>query len=345
MATQNSTFPQKLFSLMENEPASIVCWNKNGLSFRVVDTDKFSEEIIPKYFRHTKMTSFQRQLNLYGFRRVTKGDDIGSYYHPKFQKGRRDLMVEIKRLPGKSSGNHSHGRGTKPIMPSQYHPSESNIVEVFDGSNRPVSMSKLTMNLSGMKPVPAAPRTTAPSNGVYYPQRNGIPAIEPVGAVADPIYPRHPMPPHGISATYVNTSAVQFYPVASTSSGAPLPTVQLSKDVEMQQPPSLLRNLSVNSAFDEEYRLASMDAPLASRSNSGSTNRSASRGEPGVISPPSQTQVPSVADVNPVNLSHGMDAITRPLPPAREESESWVKLGSLDNLPEMDAFDIDTVFE
>jgi hypothetical protein len=51
----------------------------------------------------TKLTSFQRQLNLYGFRRITKGDDHGAYFHPNFQRGRRDLISNIRRLPSKSN--------------------------------------------------------------------------------------------------------------------------------------------------------------------------------------------------------------------------------------------------
>jgi hypothetical protein len=40
---------------------------------------------------------------LYGFRRITKGEDQGSYFHPKFQRDRKDLISEIRRLPGKGS--------------------------------------------------------------------------------------------------------------------------------------------------------------------------------------------------------------------------------------------------
>jgi hypothetical protein len=48
---QSSNFPQKLFSLMENEPGDVVAWSERGLSFRVVNPDKFAEEVVPKYFR------------------------------------------------------------------------------------------------------------------------------------------------------------------------------------------------------------------------------------------------------------------------------------------------------
>ena len=49
------------------------------------------------------MTSFQRQLNLYGFRRVSKGQDVGCYLHPQFQRDHPELVLEVKRLqqPGK----------------------------------------------------------------------------------------------------------------------------------------------------------------------------------------------------------------------------------------------------
>ena len=55
----------------------------------------------------TKLTSFQRQLNLYGFRRITKGDDHGAYFHPNFQRGRKDLVANIRRLPVKATNSAS----------------------------------------------------------------------------------------------------------------------------------------------------------------------------------------------------------------------------------------------
>ena len=98
----SSNFPQRLFVLMENNQSDMISWCEHGLSFRINDSDKFSCTILPKYFKHAKFTSFQRQLNLYGFKRITKGEDCGAYYHPKFHRGRKDLLNEIKRIPNKS---------------------------------------------------------------------------------------------------------------------------------------------------------------------------------------------------------------------------------------------------
>ena len=100
----NATFPQKLYALMHHEDNyESIAWLDHGKSFRLLNPDRFSTEVIPKYFKHAKLTSFQRQLNLYGFRRVTKGEDQGAYFHPKFQHERQDLLEEIRRLPNKSA--------------------------------------------------------------------------------------------------------------------------------------------------------------------------------------------------------------------------------------------------
>lgn len=51
------------------------------------------------------MTSYQRQLSLYGFVRITSGKDRGAYYHELFLRGRPDLLVCIERKRVKGTGS------------------------------------------------------------------------------------------------------------------------------------------------------------------------------------------------------------------------------------------------
>jgi len=96
------TFPNKLLDIIAGS-RGVVVWAPHGLSFIITCQDRFIEEVLPKYFRHSKLTSFQRQLNLYGFRRITKGEDTGSYFHPQFRRDAPNLVKMIKRLPGKGA--------------------------------------------------------------------------------------------------------------------------------------------------------------------------------------------------------------------------------------------------
>ena len=57
-----------------------------------------------RYYRQTKITSFQRQLHLYGFLRLTRGEDAGAYYHSKFLRGRPHLVKLMIRTKIKGSG-------------------------------------------------------------------------------------------------------------------------------------------------------------------------------------------------------------------------------------------------
>ena len=55
---------------MVNSPnVDLVSWS-NGDSFVIVDVEKFSRTVLPKYFKHSKFSSFVRQLNFYGFRKI-----------------------------------------------------------------------------------------------------------------------------------------------------------------------------------------------------------------------------------------------------------------------------------
>ena len=47
------------------------------------------------YFKQSKYKSFQRQLYLYEFTRITAGPNTGAYYHPKFVRGLQTLCLSM----------------------------------------------------------------------------------------------------------------------------------------------------------------------------------------------------------------------------------------------------------
>lgn len=67
------TFPYKLYDVLESvtsaEASASIDWLPSGNGFVILDKKAFLELIIPEYFAMTKMRSFTRQLNLWGFRR------------------------------------------------------------------------------------------------------------------------------------------------------------------------------------------------------------------------------------------------------------------------------------
>lgn len=94
-------FPWKLHDMLdamdEEGTQNIVCWQPHGRSFMVHKPKEFVNDIMTDYFNQTKYASFQRQLNLYGFSRLSHGRDKGAYYHPCFVRGERNLCRGMVR--------------------------------------------------------------------------------------------------------------------------------------------------------------------------------------------------------------------------------------------------------
>ena len=84
----NLSFPMKLHTLLEDAARlgfdDVVCWQAGGTSFKVLQPKRFEDEVMKLYFQKTKYKSFQRQLNIYGFRRFHHGKFKGGYHHPSF---------------------------------------------------------------------------------------------------------------------------------------------------------------------------------------------------------------------------------------------------------------------
>lgn len=66
---------QMLSSAQQEHFDHIVSWQPHGRCFRVHKPQLFVDLVMPRFFKQSKLTSFQRQLNLYGFSRLTTGPD------------------------------------------------------------------------------------------------------------------------------------------------------------------------------------------------------------------------------------------------------------------------------
>ncbi|KAB5594468.1 HSF-type DNA-binding domain containing protein [Ceratobasidium theobromae] len=122
----NNNFVTKLFQMInDTKSANFIAWNEHGTSFIVQSVGEFSRSILGSHFKHSNFSSFVRQLNMYGFHKVNKtprsqrtsqDNQTWEFSHPKFLKGRVDLLDQIKR---KALDNEPPGRNTRVELPAE----------------------------------------------------------------------------------------------------------------------------------------------------------------------------------------------------------------------------------
>lgn len=98
-------FPEKLMEVLSRgDIDTIIQWLPHGRAFIVLNPQVFVKEVLPRFFKQSKFMSFTRQLNLWGFKRITKGRDAGAYYHQLFLRGRTRLCMRMRRQKIKGTG-------------------------------------------------------------------------------------------------------------------------------------------------------------------------------------------------------------------------------------------------
>jgi hypothetical protein len=109
----SASFPLKLHCILdklESEGSdNIISWLPHGRAFLVSNVDRFVEELMPQYFHMSKYASFQRQLHMYHFQRITTGRDKGAYHHPSFLRGSSDLCLSMTRTRVNGKGTRRPG--------------------------------------------------------------------------------------------------------------------------------------------------------------------------------------------------------------------------------------------
>mmetsp|Transcript_1826 Transcript_1826/g.2842 ORF Transcript_1826/g.2842 Transcript_1826/m.2842 type:complete len:213 (-) Transcript_1826:284-922(-) len=84
---------------------SVATFMPDGKSFQVRNQFLLEKQVLPFFFPKMKgFPSFQRQLNLYDFKRIGgAGIDRGAYHHELFVRDRPQLSCEMKRTKIKGS--------------------------------------------------------------------------------------------------------------------------------------------------------------------------------------------------------------------------------------------------
>lgn len=90
--------------------SDVISFVASGRAFAIHKPDKFFKEIVPLYFRQSRLSSFKRQLNLYGFELINTGPTRGGYYHEMFIKDRAELCRRMRRVAVKIVPNKKKGR-------------------------------------------------------------------------------------------------------------------------------------------------------------------------------------------------------------------------------------------
>ncbi|KAL0994786.1 hypothetical protein UPYG_G00127140 [Umbra pygmaea] len=135
-----SNFPAKLWRLVNNPENRSIRWDARG-EVLIIDQQLFEAELLSPQkktmdnmdnFKTTNFSSFNRQLNLYGFRKVVQGlgasgINYGSsptqrilhhFHNPNFKKDHPELLLNLKRLTTKNKAKMEAGLEVNSRPPS-----------------------------------------------------------------------------------------------------------------------------------------------------------------------------------------------------------------------------------
>ncbi|XP_022741496.1 heat stress transcription factor A-4b-like [Durio zibethinus] len=129
-------FLTKIYEMVDDPMTnSLVCWSETGYSFIVWNPPDFSRDLLPRYFKHNNFSSFVRQLNTYGFRKINP--DQWEFANEEFIRGQKHLLMNIRRRKPIHSHSLNHqGNSAVPLTDAEKMKFEEEITRLSHDKSR-----------------------------------------------------------------------------------------------------------------------------------------------------------------------------------------------------------------
>ena len=185
-----------------NEHTDIISWLPHGRGFIIRDKRRLADEVLPKYFKESKYTSFTRRLNRWNFTIQTHGHKEASYFHPMFIRGDPQRSLEMHPTPQSSN----KARESRYIDENQAAPSDavatasSSATKAGSNVASMASMSTFEAGNSGMYPDVSAQVMAAGAAAAGAVVVGGEAYMGPRSNNSMPALPQSQMAPNGSAA-------------------------------------------------------------------------------------------------------------------------------------------------
>ncbi|KAI3997832.1 hypothetical protein MKX01_036302 [Papaver californicum] len=118
-------FLTKTYELVDDPSTDhIISWAEDNTTFVVWRPPEFARDLLPNFFKHNNFSSFVRQLNTYGFRKIVP--DRWEFGNEFFKKGEKHLLCEIHRRKTITISHH-HQQQSGQVSMNNYYSSQSSI--------------------------------------------------------------------------------------------------------------------------------------------------------------------------------------------------------------------------